>query len=301
MAIVLFPSLPFDLHAEDPSWAAERAASRAAGLGTALVDHTRVLAGESPAAVARVERGAGTAVWRGWMMPPARYAELFEALDARGVHLINDPAAYRRCHYLPEVLPFLGEDTPGSVWLPVTGDVRFEDVHERLRVFGSAPLVLKDFVKSQKHHWDAACFIPAADDRARVEAVTRRFLELQGEDLAEGLVYRAYVPLARVGVHPKSGTPLAAEWRTFWLDGERALAHPYWADLPVELPPEPPASWVEAVARRIPSRFFTLDVALREDGGWLVVEAGDGQVSGLPTDALCPPLHAALAARLGVA
>lgn len=213
MAIVLFPSLPFDLHAEDPSWAAERAASRAAGLGTALVDHTRVLAGESPAAVARVERGAGTAVWRGWMMPPARYAELFEALDARGVHLINDPAAYRRCHYLPEVLPFLGEDTPGSVWLPVTGDVRFEDVHERLRVFGSAPLVLKDFVKSQKHHWDAACFIPAADDRARVEAVTRRFLELQGEDLAEGLVYRAYVPLARVGVHPKSGTPLAAEWR----------------------------------------------------------------------------------------
>lgn len=36
------------------------------------------------------------------------------------------------------------------------------------------------------------------------------------------------------------------------------------------------------VARNVKSRFFTMDVAKRPDGDWLVVELGDGQVAGLP-------------------
>ena len=36
------------------------------------------------------------------------------------------------------------------------------------------------------------------------------------------------------------------------------------------------------LARRLASPFLTLDVARLETDGWTVVEAGDGQVSGLP-------------------
>ncbi len=30
------------------------------------------------------------------------------------------------------------------------------------------------------------------------------------------------------------------------------------------------------------SRFFTMDVAKRIDGKWMIIELGDGQVAGLP-------------------
>ncbi|MFY0532526.1 ATP-grasp domain-containing protein [Nannocystis pusilla] len=36
------------------------------------------------------------------------------------------------------------------------------------------------------------------------------------------------------------------------------------------------------LARRVPSRFFSLDLAERAAGGWTAIELGDGQVAGLP-------------------
>ena len=68
--------------------------------------------------------------------------------------------------------------------------------------------MLKDFVKSRKHEWAEACFIPSASDRASVERVVRRFLELQDDDLSEGLVFREFVEFEPLGRHPKSGMPL---------------------------------------------------------------------------------------------
>ncbi|WP_239014334.1 ATP-grasp domain-containing protein [Archangium violaceum] len=44
----------------------------------------------------------------------------------------------------------------------------------------------------------------------------------------------------------------------------------------------PDFSAFEALARRIDARFFTLDVAMLEEGRWAVVEVNDGGVSGLP-------------------
>jgi hypothetical protein len=75
--------------------------------------------------------------------------------------------------------------------------------------------------------------------------------------------------------------PLTAEFRIFWLDGEPILWHRYWGDLTtfdVSLP------WAELtpIAAGVQSRFFTMDVALLADGGWTIVELGDGQVAGLP-------------------
>jgi hypothetical protein len=82
---------------------------------------------------------------------------------------------------------------------------------------------VKDYVKSRKHEWLEACFIPDAGDRAAVERVVGVFVDRQGEDLAGGLVFREYVELRRVGAHPVSGLPLGREYRLFFLDG-RLLA-----------------------------------------------------------------------------
>lgn len=285
MTTILFCSQPFSPRAVDTDFADELSAAKDAGFSTALFDHTRAADGDAAGAVGHVPAEPTEAIYRGWMLRAPRYQELYEALRARGVSLVNDASAYRLCHHLPESYGALEGDTPRTTWLPLPGAVDFDQVFERLRPFGSRPIIVKDFVKSQKHYWDEACFIPNAEDRPAVERVVGRFLELQGDELNEGLVFREHVPLKIVGRHPRSAMPLAAEVRTFWFDGELLLLHPYWGDLAT--PPEPPPSdWMRDVASRVRSRFFTMDVALREDGRWTVIELGDGQVAGLPAPEL---------------
>lgn len=295
--MVLFPSRPFSPREIDPDFDVELRAARAAGFATALVDHTRVVEGDAAAAVARVPEGVGAAIYRGWMLKPAQYEALHAELSAHGAALINTPEQYRTCHYLPESYPFIEGVTPESVWFPVRGKVERVELARALAQFGERPLVVKDYVKSQKHYWREACFIPAANDLPTVQRVVQRFLELQAEDLNEGLVFRELVPLKIVGAHPKSGLPLAAEFRIFWLDAEPILSHRYWGDLTAfEVPL--PYDEIRPIAERIPSRCFTMDIAFLDGGGWTIVELGDGQVAGLPSPDLAPAFFERMAARM---
>ena len=50
--------------------------------------------------------------------------------------------------------------------------------------------------------------------------------------------------------------------------------------------------------QRVRNRFFTMDVANRVDGGWMIVELGDAQVAGLPERADVGAFYRALAQRL---
>ncbi len=186
--------------------------------------------------------GETLAAYRGWMLRPEAYARLYEVLLTPGVRLLNDPASYRHCHYLPESYAAIAGRTPLSVWLPTGQDVDMDRVMDLLRPFGDAPVLVKDYVKSRKHEWAEACYIPPAADRAAVERVVRRFLELQGEDLAEGLVFRAFIELEPVGFHSRSRMPLAREYRAFFLDGVPLYTAEYWetGDYGSEPPPRRP-------------------------------------------------------------
>ncbi|WP_437785502.1 ATP-grasp domain-containing protein [Sorangium sp. So ce1097] len=297
--VLLFCSDPLVPRQPDSAFAGEADAARDLGLDIGLIDFEALVAGDSRAAVRRVPEAQGrSAVYRGWMLRPSVYADLHGALAARGVRLVNDPDAYAHGHHLPGWYPALEGHTPRSVWLPVNGDVAIDDVMSLLRPFGDGPVLLKDFVKSRKHEWAEACFIPAASDRAAVERVVRRFIELQGSDLEGGLVFREFVELAPAGRHPKSGMPLAREHRIFFLDGEPVASLRYWDEAEYEAETAAAAA-LRALAARVKSRFFTLDVAELLHGGWTVIEVGDGQVSGLPDHADRRAFYQALAARLG--
>ena len=294
MSLILFPSQPFNTREIDPDFELEERAARNTGLATALVDHTRVVEGAVSAALARVPKGHAKALYRGWMLKPDQYECMYEELSRRGTSLINTPAAYGTCHYFPDSYPWIQEHTPRSVWLPVRGEPNFDELGTALARFGNSPIIVKDYVKSQKHYWLEACFIPAANDRAAVQRVVGRFLELQAGDLNEGLVFREFVPLKVVGTHPKSAMPLAAEFRIFWLDAAPILSHRYWGDLTTFESPLPLAE-LRPIASRVPSRFFAMDVAFLHSGGWTVVELGDGQVAGLPAPDLAPEFFRGIA------
>jgi hypothetical protein len=220
---------PLEPARPDRSFQAEVAAIERLGQPYVLVDHDALVRGDDPADVVRrvpEQPEPVTAMYRGWMVTPSQYRVLYEALAERNICLINDPDQYRHCHHLPESYPVIERLTPRSVWL--TGDLGIARIMEVLTPFGDRPVIVKDFVKSRKHEWNEACFIPCAADRDAVERVVRRFLELQDDDLNEGLVFREFVEFRPVGVHPKSGMPLTEEYRSFWLDGQPVFCSAYW-------------------------------------------------------------------------
>ena len=295
----------FCCDSEDPSqpeqvYQREVEAARACGAEVLLVDHDALVRGETSRAARRVapRDQPESAVYRGWMVTPDQYADLYEELLRLGVRLINDPAAYRSCHYLPDSYPAIEGQTPQSVWIPATEGFETCTIMERLRVFGDRPLILKDYVKSVKHAWDEACFIPSAADAEHVARVVRGFLEWRGDDLNEGLVFREFVDLVSVGVHPRSGMPLTEEYRVVVLAGRILISFPYWEAESYQDATPPPEDWLLAIAEGVGSRFFTMDVARLQSGGWIVVELGDAQVAGIPEHADAGAFIGGLAERV---
>ena len=281
---VIFCADPLNRKRSDPMYAAEAEAASTAGFDCSLLNFEALVDEQDAEAAVRGIAPSDvqeTALYRGWMLRPAAYGRLYAALEARGIALLNAPAAYRHCHYLPESYPVIEGLTPRSVWLEAEAGLGIERIMEALRPFGSAPVIVKDYVKSRKHEWAEACYIPSAADRAAVERVVARFLALQGADLNEGLVFREFVPFEPLAQHSKSGMPLTKEFRLFFLDGKLLLAVPYWeegeyGDL------QPPIERFQQLAQNVQSRFFTMDVAKQLYGDWMIVELGDGQVAGLP-------------------
>ncbi|WP_181874462.1 ATP-grasp domain-containing protein [Marinitenerispora sediminis] len=137
---------------------------------------------------------------------------------------------------------------------------------------GGGPALVKDYVKSRKSDWDTACYIPDLADTAALHRVVARFVELQGDDLAGGIVLRAFEPFSASG--------RATEARVWWLDGAPIAVGPH-PDTPDERP-EPDLRAVRPLVAALGCRFVTTDLARRTDGEWRVVEVGDGQVSDRP-------------------
>ena len=280
----LLCSDPFDSRKPDPAYENEVAAIEGLGLEYCLFSYEALVCDDNPAKALRgiaEQQKSELTIYRGWMLKPGEYKQLYDSMDDRNMRLVNDPEAYRHCHYLPESYSVISSKTPRSVWLKTGPDVAFDKIMELLRPFDSSPVIVKDFVKSRKHEWNEACYIPSASDRAAVERVVRRFLELQDDDLNEGLVFREYIEFEPLATHSKSGMPLTKEFRIFFFDGRPIYWTQYWEEGDYA-ETFPPLNDFLGIARAAKSCFFTMDVAKRLDGEWMIVELGDAQVAGLP-------------------
>lgn len=297
---IVFCTEPFTPTIPDSAYTDEVAAAHVVGFESVLIDFEALVHDRNVvAAVRRVNTSEQPtlALYRGWMLRPALYAELYDALRNRGLTLINDPAAYTHCHYLPESYPIIAPHTPHTVAIAVQSNFAVADVFPLLAGFGDRPLIVKDYVKSRKHEWYDACFIPNASDHAAVTRVVQRFLDLQGDDLNEGLVLREFVELQPLAEHAKSGMPLTQEYRFWFVDGTRVYSSQYW-DEGTYTSAAPPDNLFADVAQKVQSCFFTMDVAQKRDGTWIIIELGDGQVAGLPETANVMAFYQALSTAL---
>ncbi|GIG67993.1 ATP-grasp domain-containing protein [Phytomonospora endophytica] len=288
MAAVLFCADPLGPPGRvDEHFKADATAVREAGATVAVIDHDALTAGDAARAVRRVPAGLGPAWYRGWMVTGAQYTALAAALTAKGCDLLTDPTAYRTAHELPGWYPAFTEVTPASAWLAHEPGHPLSGLDALAASLGTTSAIVKDYVKSRKHEWDTACFIPDVTDTEALHRVASTFVRLRGEDLAGGVVLRAFEDF----VPPADG---GGEARVWWLDGEpvAVTAHP---DTPGHQP-EPDLTAVHGPVSRLPARFITTDLVLRADGAWRVVEVGDGQVSDWPARTGFGPLAGALAA-----
>ena len=263
-ADVLVPRRP------DEVFAAEGAAAREAGIPVAVIDHDATQSGDARQAVARVPEGHPDAVYRGWMMSAAQYQALATALAARGTTLRTAPAQYQRAHELPRWYRAFAGLTPDSAW--TSGDDRAAFDKARAELGASGPAVVRDYVKSMKHYWDTAMYIPDLADADTAWQVASQFRALREEEYTGGFVLRRFEPFS------------GGEARTWWVNGQCALITPH-PDTPQSPSAEPRSLPLTQIAQRVTAlgvAFATVDLALRADGTWRVVEVGDGQVSGLP-------------------
>jgi len=219
----------------------------------------------------------GLTIYRGWMMPPQMYENFYNLLLEKGIQLINSPKEYAKYHLLPGWYSDFEGLTPFSVWN------KSRDIGDALELTEGleGAFVVKDYVKSRKHEWYDACFIKDIKDEKESCRILRNFINRQGEDFEGGVVLRKYESLKSVGIHKESGMPISEEYRIFVFKGEILVADNYWNENKEVNISEDEYMWIESIASRIESNFVTIDLARKADGSLIIMEMGDGQVSGL--------------------
>lgn len=290
---IIFCSDVFDSSVPHPMWNEE--ARVAFSLGQIyLLDHDELLRGNTKKALRKIPQGTGSIIYHGWMMIPEVYYNFYTELTNKGYTLINSLEQYLNCHHFENWYSLLKEMTPASV-IVKSNDIK--EIIKALPQFGKSSLIIKDFVSSQKHAWNQACFILNASNIPEAEKVITRFINLQNEvdGIQGGIILRKFEPLKSIGKHPKSGMPLSQEFRIFVLNGKIISNSRYW-EYGEYSNNQPPNELLLKIISKISSKsnLFTIDVAQTIDNDWICIEVGDGQVSSLPENGNKKEFYSAL-------
>lgn len=142
--------------------------------------------------------------------------------------------------------------------------------------------VVKGRTNSKKFQWNKMMFA-----NSRKEAIEIGCSLLNDDFISQqGIIIRKYCPLEtfETGIN---GLRFTNEWRLFFFKNELIDYGYYWEIAyniknKEELPPEA-IMFAKKIASILSNKinFFSIDIARKEDGDWVLVEANDGQQSGL--------------------
>jgi len=207
----------------------------------------------------------GDCIYRGWMLNPEQYTTLYEFLNARNIKLINTPAEYNCCHLFPTIYPEIKQYTPKILYFEREQPINWNLVNDTFTRF-----MVKDYVKSVKGQ-DFPTFFETPVPPEEMSQHIDKFRELRGSLFTGGIVLKDYVNL-------KMYDGRTNEFRAFYLRSE-LLSLSRNSNQPDNCPLPPQ----ELVARfkTLKSQYYTADFAELPNNSWIVLETGDGQVSGL--------------------
>ena len=205
------------------------------------------------------------AVYRGWMMKSEQYADFYRQLQQKGITLVTAPDEYEHFHIFPNIYPEIQSDTAKMLVFPDGSELKVEELKQQFPRF-----MVKDYVKSVKgtsfpKYFDTSITQQEFDEQMQ------KFYELRGNLYTGGICIKEYLPLKRYGNRTN-------EYRVFYINGEIAtISRNSGQGIYTPLPPQ---ELIEKY-KELGSPYYTLDYAELKDGTWRILEAGDGQVSGL--------------------
>lgn len=207
----------------------------------------------------------GICIYRGWMLKPDKYKELYERLKSRGVTLINDIDKYEKCHLFPKVYQDIKDYTPHTKWYEDYKEINWSDINNEFKRF-----MVKDYVKSVKGT-DFPHYFETPVKANLMGRYIEEFINLRGNLFTNGIVIKDFLDFKKYG-------ETTNEYRAFYLYGRLITVNKN--SNQADNCPVVPSEFVEKF-NYFNSNFYTVDFAELESGEWIIIETGDGQVSGL--------------------
>lgn len=263
---VLFPSSFFNKREIDEELQKEYEAAKACGLYNDLLIFSyedwfhgeKITLDHTPNTLIK-------AAYRGWMMLPEQYKKFYFALRERNVELITTPEEYNTFHLFPQIYPHIAEDTPRMLLFPEGTPIDIDTVKNTFSRF-----MVKDYVKSVKGT-DFPAFFDNTITQQDFDAQMEKFYRYRGSLFTGGICIKEFVDLRKYGERKN-------EYRVFYINGNVATVSRNSGQS--DYAPVPPAELIDKY-RALNSHFYTIDYAELADGNWVILEAGDGSVSGL--------------------
>ena len=240
---LLYPCDVFDSTQPDDVYQAEYAAAKAAGIACSLFSMEDFECGDFRPRPTFTK--GEQVVYRGWMLSPDHYADLYAAISNKGAVPLTSIAQYRYCHYLPEWYSACEGFTPKTIFTTKEADFKalLTDVDWQA-------YFIKDYVKSLTT--SRGSVVGSIDDIAEVIELIEKYKgSIEG-----GICIREYEHL-----FPQT------EERYFVFKGKAFARDGVVPEL------------VQQIVARIDSPFFSVDLVQAADGDLRLIELGDGQVS----------------------
>ena len=262
---LVFPSDFYNKRSVDPALRAEYEAAVATGLFRIILFSYDKLAAEGVVEISDTTSEECTAVYRGWMLKPDQYSLFYEELLKRRIRLVTSPEQYQLMHVFLNVYEHVKEDTARMKVFPLYQQISVEDLKKAFVRF-----MVKDYVKSVKGT-DFPKYFDRSVTQEQFDSWMRKFYEYRGKLLTGGICIKEYLDLKRYGNKTN-------EYRVFYINHEIAtISRNSGQGIYAPMPPQKLISKY----RFLESPYYTVDYAELSDGTWVVIEAGDGSVSGL--------------------
>lgn len=262
---LLFPSSYFSIKNVDEDLKAEYDAATETGLFDIILFSYDKWFNEAKLILEHPVSEPCTAIYRGWMMKPEVYAEFYGQLSEKGITLITAPSEYEHFHIFPNVYPEIIADTARMEVFPDGKNLNVDELKKTFDRF-----MVKDYVKSVKGTSFPKYFDNSITQK-EFDKQMEKFFNYRGNLYTGGICIKEYLTLKRYGDRTN-------EYRIFYINGEIATVSRNSGQ--GAYAPLPPQSLLEKY-KGLRSRYYTIDYAELEDGSWRILEAGDGQVSGL--------------------
>jgi ATP-grasp domain, R2K clade family 3 len=259
---ILYPSCYEDLNQVEEQFELEKNAAETCGFETGLFDFDLFFSEDK----LKVNAEQGEYIYRGYMLDNEKYNDLYKRLYSKGIELFTTPTSYINCHYFPNVYRHIEGLTPRIAYFKYNEKNLHLDLTKAVNELG-VDFFVKDYVKSVKRD---ERFLKKINKNYNIDKLVNFVTEFKEEReplFFEGIVLKEWF------------NNLKFEQRAFYYKGQLISLTKNNNDLDHEKIND---KFVKDAGEKLSglSPFYTIDFA-KSEKGWIIIECGDGSVSGL--------------------